>query len=97
MSTVHWQWIDRIPFADARDEIIIQSGSIDEEDLLWDVFHMQTFTLRPGAKAWDESAYSICPEFAQKWGHLFPSFNSMYIGSDSSLDVGSFYQNGIEI
>ena len=74
LSTVHWQWIDRLPWADARDEVILQSGNIDEEELLWDVFHMETFTIRPGANFWDGTAYSIAPEFSEKWGYLFPSF-----------------------
>lgn len=63
-----------MPFADARDELIIQSGNFDEEDFLYDVFNMETFYLKPGRKAWDPKAYTIAPEFQNKWGHLFPSF-----------------------
>jgi hypothetical protein len=75
MSTVHWQWIDRLPFPDVRDEIILQSGNIDEENFLWDFFNMETFKLKQGSKAWDPTAFTICPGFQAKWGFLFPCFS----------------------
>jgi hypothetical protein len=81
LSTVHWQWIDRFPFPDARDEMIIQSCNINEEEFLWDLFHMETFRLRPGSKPWDPTAFAICIAFWGKWGFLFPSFASTVLTS----------------
>ncbi|KIW06812.1 uncharacterized protein PV09_02492 [Verruconis gallopava] len=74
LSTVHWQWIDRLPFPEARDEIIIQSSNFNEEEFLWDIFNMPTFTLTPGLRAWDPNAYRMHPQFKSKWGFLFPNF-----------------------
>jgi hypothetical protein len=74
LSTVHWQWIDRFPFPDFRDEMIIHSGDIDEEEFLGDLFSMEPFTLAVGASPADPYAYTMNPEFRAKWGYLFPSF-----------------------
>ena len=84
LSTVHWQWIDRLPFPEARDEMIIQSGNFEEEAFLKDIFNMQTFELSPGAKPWDPSAYSIAPEFQRKWGWLFPGFSECGTNSNKA-------------
>jgi hypothetical protein len=73
-STVHWQWIDRFPFPDFRDEIIVRSGEIDEEEFLGDLYDMEPFTLAPGGSPTDPYVYSMNPEFKAKWGYLFPSF-----------------------
>lgn len=75
LSTVHWQWIDRFPFPDFRDEMIIRSGEIDEEDFVGDLFNLDPFTLTPGARSTDPYAYTMNPEFRAKWGYLFPSFS----------------------
>jgi hypothetical protein len=84
---VHWQWIDRVPFPEARDEMIIQSGHFEEEEFLRDIFNMETFTLRPGSMPWDSSAYSIAPTFQSKWGWLFPCFrpSGEYYGTSFEL------------
>jgi hypothetical protein len=74
LSTVHWAWIDKFPFPDFRDEIILDSGNIDEEEFLEDLFAMEAFTVAPGGSSWDPYAYTISSEFQQKWGYLFPSF-----------------------
>jgi len=76
LSTVHWQWIDRFPFPECRDEMIIQSGNIDEEDFLGDLINMETFRVTLGARSWDPTAFTICPTFQAKWGFLFPSFST---------------------
>jgi Domain of unknown function (DUF3425) len=75
LSTVHWAWVDKFPFPDFRDEIILHSGTIDDEEFLEDLFAMEAFTLAPGGASWDPYAWSINPEFQQKWGYLFPSFS----------------------
>jgi hypothetical protein len=74
LSIVHWPWIDKFPFPDFRDEIILHSGTIDEDEFVEDLFTMDALTLAPGAVSWDPYAYSIDPIFQQKWGYLFPSF-----------------------
>lgn len=74
LSTVHWAWIDKFPFPDFRDEIILHSGNIDEEEFLEDLFAMEALIVAPGGVPWDPSAYSINSRFQQKWGFLFPSF-----------------------
>ena len=85
LTTVHYQWIDRLPWPEVRDEIIIQSGTFEEEDLLFDIFNMEAFTLRPGAHVCDPTAYEIGKEFGDKWGYLFPRFSSSANGSDGNI------------
>ncbi|KAF2674579.1 hypothetical protein BT63DRAFT_449568 [Microthyrium microscopicum] len=74
LSAVHWQWIDRFPFPDFRDEIILNSGNIDEEEFLEDLFSIDAFTLSRGGNPFDFSTYTINPHFQIRWGYLFPSF-----------------------
>lgn len=75
LSNVHWAWIDKFPFPDFRDEIILHSGMIDEEEFLEDLFAMDALIVAPGGVSWDPNAYSINPQFHKKWGYLFPSFS----------------------
>jgi hypothetical protein len=44
---------------------------IDEEEFSDDLFHLTSFTLKPGGMNWDAEAWNIGPEFAAKWGYLF--------------------------
>lgn len=84
LSAVHWLWIDRFPFADARDEIILNSGNFEEEDLLHDLFSYETFEVLPGYEGWDPAGWRMVPGyFKEKWGYLFPSFNNQ--SSSSSM------------
>lgn len=73
LDTVHWQWVDRFPFADARDEIILNMGKFNEEEFLRDLFSIESFSIEPGCKSWDPLGWRICPTFQRKWGWLFPS------------------------
>jgi hypothetical protein len=71
LSTLHFQWIDRFPFPQMRDNMIALCPVIDEEEFLSDLFHLTSFTLRHGSVSWDAEAWKIGPEFATKWGYLF--------------------------
>lgn len=84
LNAVHWQWIDRFPFADARDEIILNSGNFDEEDFLGDLASYESFEILPGFESWDPSGWRMIPGyFKEKWGYLFPSLS--YVSSPASM------------
>jgi hypothetical protein len=86
LTTLHWLWIDRFPFPDFRDQIIISSGVIEEEEFVEDLFTMEPFSLEPSAKTWDPFAYIMNPLYKAKWGYLFPNFPDLtYQPSMSTL------------
>ncbi len=77
LNAVHWQGIDRYPFSDARDLMILNSGSIEEEEFLYDLFSIESFELLPGYESWDPRGWRMIPgAWKEKWGYLFPSFNA---------------------
>ncbi|KAF2019375.1 hypothetical protein BU24DRAFT_118757 [Aaosphaeria arxii CBS 175.79] len=69
--TVHYRWVDRVPFPKFRDNFIHLSAVIDDEEFLHDVFTMPTFQLRHGTAPWDPRGWIIEKPFAEKWGYLF--------------------------
>ncbi|KAF1361078.1 hypothetical protein EJ07DRAFT_164671 [Lizonia empirigonia] len=71
LTTVHFQWIDRLPFPKLRDSLIRLQGVVDLEDFLNDIFTMPSFEIRAGAACWDPRAWSMESEWARKWGWLF--------------------------
>lgn len=73
LSTVHLNWIDRYPFEDCRDQLIMDSGAFEEEEYLFDLFSMASFTVEPDYPSWDPRGWSMEPEWEKKWGWLFPS------------------------
>jgi hypothetical protein len=68
---LHFMFIDRFPFPKMRDNAINMSSIIDEEDFVRDMFTMPSFSIMPGALAWDPKAWRIEKYFADKWGFLF--------------------------
>ena len=71
LTRVHASWIDRYPFPRMRDNFITLSGIIDEEEFLFDIFSMESFTVNPNKPSWDASGWIISKDFAKKWGYLF--------------------------
>ena len=71
MTRLHIPWIDRFPFPKLRDNIILLSPMLDEEDFLHHLFTTKSFTLVPGSKSWDPDGWIIDPAFNKKWGYLF--------------------------
>ncbi|KAF2502695.1 hypothetical protein BU16DRAFT_612317 [Lophium mytilinum] len=71
LTIVHFRAIDRVPFFKMRDNFILMSDVIDEEELIGDLFLMPGFTIAPGGVSWDPEAWRIEKPFADKWGILF--------------------------
>lgn len=71
LTVPHPPWIDRFPFPQMRDNMIVLLGVIDEEEFLADLFCLTSFTIEPGAPSWDPGAWKIGEEFSAKWGYLF--------------------------
>lgn len=71
LMTVHFQWIDRLPFPKLRDSLIKLQGVVDLGEFLNDIFVMPSFVIRPGAACWDPRAWSMETVWARKWGWLF--------------------------
>ncbi|KAF9694118.1 hypothetical protein EKO04_007801 [Ascochyta lentis] len=71
LHTVHFQWIDRLPFPKLRDSLIRLQGVVDLEEFLNDLFVMPSFEIRAGAACWDPRAWSMEGGWARKWGWLF--------------------------
>ncbi|KZM21004.1 hypothetical protein ST47_g7815 [Ascochyta rabiei] len=69
--TVHFQWIDRLPFPKLRDSLIRLQGVVDLEEFLNDIFVLPSFKIRAGAACWDPRAWSMEAGWARKWGWLF--------------------------
>jgi hypothetical protein len=71
LYTVHLSGIDRFPFPKFRDNMIIMSALVDEEEFTQDLCLLPSFTIRSGGAPWDPRAWSIEKPFARKWGFLF--------------------------
>ncbi|KAF2113348.1 hypothetical protein BDV96DRAFT_121725 [Lophiotrema nucula] len=70
LSTIHPLWIDRLPLARLRDNLITMTGIMDEELFLKDVFLGPSFTITPGFATWDPDGWKMEKSFAEKWGYL---------------------------
>jgi len=73
LRTVHPLSFDRFPFPKVRDNMIVMSFIIDDDEFVHDIFTMPSFSITPGAAAWDPKGWKIEKPFAQKWGFLFCS------------------------
>jgi hypothetical protein len=71
LTTVHFQWIDRLPFPKLRDSLIRLQGVVDLDEFLNDIFVAPSFSIRKGAESWDPRAWSMEGAWAKKWGWLF--------------------------
>lgn len=71
LDNVHFTWIDRFPFPEFRDRMILFSDSLNSEDFLGDMFTTTSFTITPGAVSWDPKAWHVGPQFKRKWNYLF--------------------------
>jgi hypothetical protein len=71
LYTVHLSGIDRFPFPKFRDNMIIMSALVDEEEFTQDLCLLPSFKIRSGGAPWDPRAWSIEQPFAKKWGFLF--------------------------
>ncbi|KAF2999736.1 hypothetical protein E8E13_004389 [Curvularia kusanoi] len=71
LTTVHFQWIDRLPFPKLRDSLIRLQGVVDLDEFLNDIFVAPSFSIRRGAESWDPRAWSMEGVWAKKWGWLF--------------------------
>ncbi|MBE7181470.1 MAG: DUF3425 domain-containing protein [Terriglobus roseus] len=76
LAAVHFRWIDRFPFEDCRDEMILRGsgpGGFDEDDFLADIFAMPSFVVE--GESWDPSGWTMVEgPFKERWGSLFPYF-----------------------
>jgi hypothetical protein len=70
MATVHLAWIDRFPFPHMRDNLILLSGTYDDDEFIHDLFTIPTFKIKPGHAPWDPSAWLMQQAFSDKWGYL---------------------------
>lgn len=71
LSTIHHLWIDRFPFPRLRDNFIMLSSLIDEEEFLADLFNLKSFEIREGGCSWDPALWKIGEDFEARWGYLF--------------------------
>ena len=71
LNTIHHPWIDRFPFPKMRDNMILLTSVINEDEFLEDLLCSASFTITDGGEPWDPAAWKIEPEFAAKWGYLF--------------------------
>ncbi|KAH6612150.1 hypothetical protein C7974DRAFT_91994 [Boeremia exigua] len=71
LTTVHFQWIDRLPFPKLRDSLIKLQSVVDMDEFLNDIFVAPSFKIRKGGESWDARAWSMEAGWAQKWGWLF--------------------------
>jgi hypothetical protein len=71
LTVPHYSWIDRWPFPRLRDNLIILAQTVNIEELVTDVFTMETCTIKKGRPPWDPNAWEISADFREKWGFLF--------------------------
>lgn len=71
LTTVHYQWIDRLPFPKLRDSLIRLQSVVDLDEFLNDIFVAPSFSIKRGAESWDAQAWSMEAVWAKKWGWLF--------------------------
>ncbi|KAF5573961.1 Aryl-alcohol dehydrogenase [Fusarium pseudocircinatum] len=77
-SVVHHPWIDLLPFAALRDNMLryLAQGILDDDELCHDILglHGDTLDDSPAMIVWgepsDSSSWEVNPTFLRKWGWL---------------------------
>jgi len=77
-STRHPLWIDIMPLGAMRDNLILQSGNYDEDDLCCDLVgglfegfnDLELKGVLVWSDPWDPSGWEVTEGFAKKWGFL---------------------------
>lgn len=74
LTIVHRPYIDCLPFPRLRDNLIISSGVlVNDEEFCADLVSVQGnfFQLGKGREGWDPAAWVMSSSFKKKWGFLF--------------------------
>lgn len=71
LNTVHYQWIDRLPFPKLRDSLIRLQTVLDLDEFLQDIFVAPSFEIEKGGRSWEAGKWRMAEEWRGKWGWLF--------------------------
>jgi hypothetical protein len=66
----HLPYIDCIPIAKLRHNLILFNGLVDDEDFCLDLTTGSNFIV-VGRQSWDPSGWVLSDEFKQRWAVLF--------------------------
>lgn len=70
MSTIHLPYIDCLPIAKLRHNLILLNGLVDEEEFCWDLVGTTSFVVM-GSQSWDPEGWVLERGFKEKWSFLF--------------------------
>ncbi|KAJ4986814.1 hypothetical protein SVAN01_07741 [Stagonosporopsis vannaccii] len=71
LTTVHYQWIDRLPFPKLRDSLIRLQAVLDLDEFLEDIFLKPSFEIENGGRSWEAGKWKMEEGWREKWGWLF--------------------------
>jgi hypothetical protein len=78
-TVIHYCCADRFPMANMRDNMIIHSSVIDEDEFIFDLLTIPSFQIKRGKPSWDPDAWELVRNslWEKKWGFLLGKFTDI--------------------